>query len=158
MNVCATKERKKTILMLVLSVITILNLFFFTAISGQLSVRTNMYSYGSIQTITAGVKVYKDVSCTTILSQVPWGSIAPGQFNTNIIYIKNEGSTPLMLSLDTENWNPTNAPSYMTLSWDYNGQTIAPGQVVQSILTLSVSPNISGISSFNFEIIISGTG
>ena len=153
-----TKNRKRTIITLVVSVIFILNLFFFSIISGQLFVRTNMYSYGSIQIQTAGVTAYTDASCTTIVTVVPWGSLAPGSSGTNIIYLKNEGTTSLTLSLNTTNWNPINAPNYITLNWNYNGQTIAPDQVIQITLTLSVSQNISGISSFNFEIIIDGTG
>lgn len=152
-----TKNRKRTIITLVVSVIFILNLFFFSIISGQLFVRTNMYSYGSIQIQTAGVTAYTDVSCTTIVTEVPWGSLAPGSSGTNIFYIKNEGTFSLALSLDTTNWNPTNAPNYIALNWDYDGQTIAPDQVIQIILTLSVSQNINGINSFNFEIIIDGT-
>jgi hypothetical protein len=153
-----TKNRKRTIITLVASVIFILNLFFFTVISGQVLVRTNMYSYGSIQIQTAGVTAYKDASCTTLVTEFPWGSLAPGSSGTNIIYLKNEGHTSLTLSLNTTNWNPTNAPNYITLNWNYNGQTIAPNQVIQIIFTLSVSQNISGINSFSFEIIIDGTG
>jgi hypothetical protein len=156
-NVHTTKHRKQTIITLVISAISILNLFFFATISGQLFTRTNMYSYGTIQIQTAGVTAYRDFACTTRVSEVAWGSLAPGSSGTNIIYLKNEGTTSLTLSLDTTNWNPTNAPNYMTLSWDYNGQTIAPNQVVQIIFTLSVSQSINGINYFSFEIMIGGT-
>ncbi len=68
----------------------------------------------------------------------------PG-FLTNIIYVKNEGTTFLTRSLDTTDWNSTNAPDYMSLNWDYDGTTVAPNQVIQVTLTLSVSQNITGI-------------
>jgi hypothetical protein len=143
---------------LVVLVISILNLFVISTISGQLLVRTNLYSHGSIQIQTIGVKAYSDASCTTPVSDVAWGTLTPGLSSTNIIYIKNEGTSSLTLSLDTTNWNPTNAPNYITLNWDYGGQTIAPDQVIQIIFTLSVSQTINGINDFNFEIIIDGTG
>ncbi|MCW4015260.1 MAG: hypothetical protein NWF06_02725 [Candidatus Bathyarchaeota archaeon] len=153
----ATKKRKQTIIILFLSTVSILNVFFLTAISGQLLVKTNMYSYGSIQIQTAGITAYRDSSCNTRVSGVAWGTIAPGSFETQIVYIKNDGSSPLTLSLDTTNWNPTNAPGYMDLTWNYDGQTIDPNEVLPVALTLSVDSGISGINSFNFEIVINGT-
>jgi len=157
-NVHTPKKRKQTIMVLFVSVLSILNLFVLNTISGQLLVRNNLYSYGSIQIQTIGVTAYRDISCTTTVSSIALGTFTPGLFTTNIIYIKNEGTTSLTLSLDTTNWNPTNAPNYIALNWDYNGQTIAPSQVIKIILTLSVSQNVNGINSFNFEIIIDGTG
>ena len=157
-NVHASKKRKQTIIVLFVSVLSILNLFVLNTISGQLLVRNNLYSYGSVQIQTIGVTAYRDVSCTTTVSSVAWGTLTPGRSSTNTIYVKNEGTSSLTLSLDTTNWYPASAPNYIALNWDYNGQTIAPNQVIQITLTLSVSQTISGISSFNFEIIIDGTG
>jgi hypothetical protein len=117
-----------------------------------------MYSYGSIQIQTAGIAVYKDASCTTKASNVPWGTISPGSSRENVFYIKNEGTTALNLFLDTANWSPTNAANYLTLSWNYGGQTIQPNQVIKVTLTLTVSPSISGIDTFSFDIILTGTG
>ena len=152
-----TKNRKRVIITLFVTVIFVLNLFFFSIISGQLSTRTQMYSYGSIQIQTAGIAAYRDASCTTTASNVPWGTIAPGSSGKYTLYIKNKGTTSLNLFLDTTNWNPTNAANYMTLTWNYNGQKIEPNQVIQITLTLSVSQSISGIDSFNFEIVLTGT-
>ncbi|PVX26662.1 MAG: hypothetical protein CW691_00755 [Candidatus Bathyarchaeum sp.] len=157
-SVHATKKRKQTILILFVSLVSVVNLFFLSTISAQLSVRTNLYSYGSIQIQTAGVTAYRDASCNTLMSDVAWGTINPGTFGTNIIYIKNEGAAPITLSLDTINWNPTNAADYMSLTWDYDGHALEPNEVVQITLKLSVSQSINGINNFNFEIIINGTG
>jgi hypothetical protein len=157
MKIHMPKKRKQLIVVLFVSALSIFNVLFLNTISAQLLTRTNLYSYGSIQIQTTGVKAYSDVTCTTPASNVAWGTLTPGISRTNIIYIKNEGSSPLTLSLDTTNWNPTNAPNYITLNWNYDGRAIAPNFVTQIVLTLSVSPNISGISSFNFEIVIGGT-
>ena len=154
----ASKKRKQTIIIMFVSMFAILNLFVLNTISGQLLVRSQLYSYGSIQIQTIGVTPYSDASCSTPVSSVSWGTLSPGLSSTNIIYLKNEGTSTLTLSLDTTNWYPTNAPNYISLDWNYNGQTLAPNQVIQIILTLSVSQTINGIDSFNFEIIIDGTG
>lgn len=55
------------------------------------------------------------------------------------------------------NWNPKAASRYITLSWDYGGQSISPNNVVPVVLTLSVSKDISGITNFSFDIIITAT-
>jgi hypothetical protein len=153
-----TKKRKKIMLLLVIVSSLVLNLFLLSTISGQLSTRTQMYSYGSIQIQTAGIAVYRDASCTTKASDVSWGTLTPGSSRENVLYIKNEGTTPLNLFLDTANWSPTNAANYLTLSWNYGGQTVALNQVIRITLTLTVSQSISGINNFSFDIILTGTG
>ena len=83
--------------------------------------------------------------------------IQPIFHKTNTFYLRNEGNSDLTLSLDATNWIPSNAQNYLTLSWNYGGQVIRPNQVLQVTLTLSVSPNITGIENFNFDIEIVGT-
>jgi hypothetical protein len=152
-----TKKGKKMMLLLVIVASLVLNLFLLSTISGQLSTSTQMHSYGSIQIATAGIATYRDAGCTTTASEIPWGTLAPGASGEYIFYIKNEGETSLTLSLSTANWSPANAANYITLSWNYNGQTIAPNQVIQITLTLKVSQSISGINSFSFDIVLTGT-
>jgi len=156
MNLLAKKGKKMMLLLVILASI-ILNLFLLGTISGQLSTRTQMYSYGSIQIQTVGIATYRDAACNTIASEVPWGTLAPGSSREYALYIKNEGTTSLNLLLEAENWSPTNAANYITLSWNYDGQPLAPNQVIHATLTLTVSQSISGIDSFGFDIILSGT-
>jgi len=153
-----TKKGKKMMLFLFIVASLVLNLFLLSTISGQLSTRTQMYSYGSIQIQTTGIAAYRDAGCTTRASDVPWGTLKPGSSGQYVFYIKNEGTTSLNLFLNTENWSPANAANYITLSWNYNGQTVAPNQVIQVTLTLTVSQSISGINSFGFDIVLTGTG
>jgi len=58
----------------------------------------------------------------------------------------------------TSNWSPSNASSFMALSWDYGGQTLNVDEVIQVKLTLSVSASIEGITDFSFDIVIVGSG
>jgi len=85
---------------------------------------------------------------------VTWGTLQPGESQNLICYIKNEGSSPTTLSLETSSWSPTEAQTYLDLSWNYNGYPIGPDEVVQIMLTLSVDSNIEGISTFSFDITI----
>jgi len=153
-----TKKGKKMMLLLLIVASLVLNLFLLSTISGQFATRTQMYSHGSIQVETAGLATYRDASCTTRAYEIPWGTLAPGSSGEYVFYIKNEGTTSLNLFLNTANWSPTNAANHITLSWNYNGQAVAPNQVVQITLTLKVSQSISGIDNFSFDIVLTGTG
>ena len=115
-------------------------------------------SSGAIQIqTTAGIGVYSNSQCSTQLSSILWGTLQPGGSQSAICYIKNEGNTPITLSLQASNWSPASASNYLALSWNYNNQPISPNQVVQVTLTLSVASNIAGITNFGFDITIIGS-
>ena len=115
-------------------------------------------SAGTIQIqTTAGIGVYSNAQCNTQLTSVSWGTLQPGGNQIAICYIKNEGNTPITLSLQASNWSPSSASNYLALSWNYNNQPISPDQVVPITLTLSVASNIAGITNFGFDITIIGS-
>lgn len=113
-------------------------------------------SNGSVKGV--GVGIYWNQACTNATSSISWGTLDPGSNVNKTIYIRNEGNTAATLSMTTSNWNPTNASSYMTLSWNYGGQTLSVYQVVQVKLTLSVSSSVTGITNFSFDITITASG
>ena len=106
-------------------------------------------------TVTAvGVGVYSDNGCATVLSTVGWGTLNPGDVKTYTMYVRNEGNVPVTLSMGAGNWNPASASSYITLTWDKENYVLPAGQVVQAVLTLTVSSSVSGVTSFSFDITI----
>ncbi|RLI11174.1 hypothetical protein DRO25_02420 [Candidatus Bathyarchaeota archaeon] len=124
--------------------------------AGLLMAYQRVPNSGNVKTV--GVGVYWDNACTNNVTSIDWGFLEPGATVNKTVYIKNEGNTPMVLNITTDNWNPASASENITLSWNREGyvlNTTAP--VVQAILTLSVSPNISGVTSFSFDIIITGT-
>jgi hypothetical protein len=74
------------------------------------------------------------------------------------IYARNEGNSVVVLSKTVQNWNPSNAQSYVSLNWNYANQTLSVNQVLQVNLTLIVSSTVSGITNFSFDVTISATG
>ena len=115
-------------------------------------------STGTIQIqTTAGIGIYSNSQCSNQLNSVSWGTLQPGGTQTATCYIRNEGNTPITLTLQVSNWNPAAASNYLALNWNYNNQPISPNQVVQVTLTLSVNPNIQGITTFGFDITIVGS-
>ena len=103
------------------------------------------------------IDVYSDSACTEPISSVEWGSIEAGRSKDRIVYVKNNGDHEVSLSLSTDDWSPSSASQYMQLSWDYDGSVLQKGAVEQIMITLTVSSSISGVSNFNFNIVITGT-
>jgi len=111
---------------------------------------------GSIKGL--GLGAYWDPQCTNATSSFDFGALEPGSSKDFALYLRNEGNSALTLSMTSENWNPVNAADYMALTWNREGQQINPDEVVECVITLSVSENIQGVSSFSLDIIISGIG
>jgi hypothetical protein len=113
-------------------------------------------SVGTLRAI--GIDVYWDEGLTDKVTAINWGLLMPGSQKTYTIYVSNEGILPLTLSMSASNWNPPSASYYITLTWNYNGQTINAGKAIQVTFTLTVSKSITGINNFNFDITAEGSG
>lgn len=111
---------------------------------------------GSLKTID--IEAYWDENLTNRVNGINWGLLEPGDQKSFSIYLHNEGNSAVTLSMSTSNWNPSAAATYLTLSWDYNAQTIEADKNLQVTLTLNVSADITGITNFSFDIIVVGTG
>jgi hypothetical protein len=105
-----------------------------------------------------GVGIYWDSACANQTSSINWGMLESGTNKTVTIYVRNEGNTFVTLSKTLQNWNPIIASNYVTLNWDYSGQTLSVNQVARVNLTLAVSSTVSGITNFTFDITITATG
>lgn len=104
-----------------------------------------------------GVGVYWDEACIVNVTSIDWGFLEPGTVANVTVYIQNEGTTPVMLNMTTDNWSPVLAQNYITLTWNLEGSVLNSGDIFQAVLTLSVSSDISGVTNFTFDITISGT-
>ena len=124
-------------------------------VMGTLLGQVTLPNLGTVKAI--GVGVYWDSGCSNSVTSINWGTVEPGSTNDVTVYIKNEGNTPATLSSSTENWDPSIASTYMSLTWNYGGQVIDVGAVVQVTLSLTVSDTIEGVTSFSFDIVIIGS-
>lgn len=116
-------------------------------------------SSGSIAIQTSlGLGVYLDASCTTPMTSLSWGTLQPGGSQNVVCYIKNEGNTPTTLSMSTSDWSPTSAETYLNLNWNYDSNPLDVDVVIQITFTLTVSPDITGVTDFSFNVNIVGTG
>ncbi len=103
------------------------------------------------------IGVYSNSGCTTAESSISWGQIAPGGTNTVTVYVRNLGTQSVTLALSLTNVNPTGLSSYLTLKWNYAGQTLAASASLAVTLSLTVAASVSGVSSFSFNTVIAGT-
>jgi hypothetical protein len=127
-----------------------------TLVSGLLTASQTIPNTGNVKAV--GVGVYSDSGCNQKVLSIQWGTLDPGETSHEPVYIRNEGNTAVVLTMTTENWSPASASSYITLSWNLEqGYVLDPAESVETVLTLSVSPSISGVESFTFDIIITGT-
>jgi hypothetical protein len=124
------------------------------ALAGLTAYRT-IPSTGNVK--TSGVNVYWNLACTNETTNINWGSLTPNSTKSYTLYVKNNGTVPLTLSMMTDSWSPSNAASYVTLNWNCTGQILNQNSVTAASLTLIVSPNTTGITSFSFDITITGT-
>ena len=60
--------------------------------------------------------------------------------------------------MHSTNWYPSNAESFLDLTWDYNGQLINHSDSIPVTFILTVSPAIEGITDFGFDHTIVATG
>lgn len=125
-----------------------------SALGALVSTRT-ISNTGSI--VAVGIGVYSDSGCTTVLTSISWGALSPGGTATHTIYLKNNGTVPVTLTMATGSWNPTLASSYITLAWDKQNTVLAAGSSVPAVLTLTVSSGITGVTNFSFDVNITGT-
>ena len=112
-------------------------------------------SRGAVKAL--GVGVYWDKACSNSVSYIDWGIVDPGSQKNVTVYVRNEGNVPTHILLDTVNWDPPNASSYITLGWDYSEQPVKPDESTKVTFILLISPSIQNVTDFDFGIVIVGT-
>lgn len=123
--------------------------------AGLLAATRTIPNSGNVRAV--GVGVFWNLACTNETKSINWGSMDPNSSRSFPVYVRNNGTVPLQLSIATSGWNPSAASSYMAMSWNCTGYSLDHDSIVAAVLTLSVLPNISGVTTFSFDITITGT-
>lgn len=124
-------------------------------VSGGLVTSKSVSTSGVLATANLGV--YSDSACTQSLASLDWGTISPGGSVSRTVYVKNLGNTEVTLSLMAANWYPAVANGPVSVAWNRQGATLAAGGATATTLTLSVSSDASGFTSFSVDNVITGT-
>ena len=110
----------------------------------------------SALTVEAGlIGIYWDSECINEVYSIDWGDLSPGSSIPVTVYIRNEADSPVCLSLNTTDWDSPEASEHISLDWNYTGNTMSPEDATKTTLKLSISPQISGVTTFSFNIDIS---
>jgi hypothetical protein len=110
---------------------------------------------GTINTINLGV--YSDSDCTQAVTALNVGTLNPGGTATQTIYIKNIGNVAETLTMTTNNWTPTIAPTYLTLTWNRQNTVLNAEASIQATLTLTVATNTGSLTTFSCDVTLTGT-
>ena len=105
-----------------------------------------------------GLKAYADPEATKEVSAIDWGTIPAGGISQTMLYLKSTSTVPSNLTLTTENWDPSVAEQFMTLTWDYDGTPLQPAEIRAVTFTLRVSEDVVGITEFAFDLVITAAG
>jgi hypothetical protein len=135
-----------------ITTICILTIVILGALTENFGSNKNLVNAGPVKAF--GVGIYWDQACTNRTLSLDWGSIEAGSNKTLTIYIKNEANSEVSVWLGAANWTPSASLDYISLNWNYSGQILKADEVIPLELTLTVYPNISGITGFNFDTII----
>jgi hypothetical protein len=152
-----TKTRKSFRPLIFAVAFCVFNILVYTTVSVSMF-STTIGSGGTMKAVNVGV--YWDAGCSNPVSYLDWGIVELGSQKDLTIYIKNEAESnvPVSISLSTVSWDPVEASSYMSLSWDYSGQFIEVDASIEVTLTLSISSGLHDIDNFNFGVVIAGSG
>lgn len=99
------------------------------------------------------LKIFKDEALSEELKQIYWGWVYPNSTQYIDMWIKNVGSMNLKLDINAINWNPSEA-SQLAFYHDYRDVTMIPDQMIKVRVALHCPANISGVTSFSFDISI----
>jgi len=99
------------------------------------------------------IGVYWDENCSLRVYSIDWGILSPGEAEEVVVFVRNEGNESFLFILTPQNWVPENASNHLRFSWSCEDSKVEVGEAVRVTLTLSVSPDITGIYDFSFDIV-----
>jgi hypothetical protein len=150
-----SRRKVATVILAAVALTTIAG-FMLAQVASNIQTSSTLSNVGTVKAV--GIGVYWDAGLTNRTTAINWGTVDPGTQKAFTVYVRNEGNSAITLSQAISNWNPSTASTYMTLTWNYNNQPVNAGAITQVTLTLTVSPSISGITVFGFDIAIIGNG
>jgi len=107
--------------------------------------------------LSVGIGLFQDAEASLPLTEVGWGVLYPGSTMGRTVYVRNMGDAPLTLSFNVLDWNPSQAPLFISVSWSEEGKRLEKGEVRPTELILTVSPDIKDIREFSMNLVFEGT-
>lgn len=144
---CFLKASYKTlVLVAIVATISVASTTLVSIMLGSSDYDVYLPSLGTIKTLD--VEVYWDqngenrretVSWDEIkIEKLDWDEITINPVDTTV-YVKSVSNSRVTLNIFLTDWNPVEISDYLTISWDYNGAPIDPGEIIPVTMTLSAS-------------------
>jgi len=70
------------------------------------------------------------------IKKVEWDEITMEPIST-IVYVKSVSNFRVTMDIFLTGWSPAEISNYITISWDYEGEEMDPGDIIPVTLTLS---------------------
>ena len=108
---------------------------------------------GAVKTGELNFNVYWDRFRTQPVTHIDWGEMEPGETKTVTIYVANfELRSIYIVNIVSQNSDPIEFTTFHGVTGDLN--EVGSYRVEPINLSLYISPNIIGIETFKFDIII----
>jgi len=120
------------------------------SIAKLLSSRTSTLNVSAVETMD-NIEVYWDENCSQRVHSIDWGVLSPGETKEVVVYVQTEQNESFFLT--PINWNPQNVFQYLSFSWNREDNEIEVANVSKVTQSLTVAPQIIGITDFSFDII-----
>lgn len=114
---------------------------------------------GNVSAVETGSSLgaYWDAGCSARVSSIDWGNMTPSQTKNITFYIRNEGLTTIFLSGIAKNWNSITAQGYIRFVFGSDDQRALASEVKKVTCSLTISPEITNITNFSFDVLFQGT-
>jgi hypothetical protein len=121
--------------------------------------RPGGFEVGNVSAVetSSSLGAYWDAGCSEMVSSLDWGNMTPSQTKNITFYIRNEGLTTVFLSGIAKNWNSITAQGYIRFVFGSDDQRALASEVKKVTCSLTISPEITNITNFSFDVLFQGT-
>lgn len=108
------------------------------------------------------LSVYDSISATTEIISINWGTLLPTETKTFKLYIQNDATINMSISITSQNWNPTYAEDSINFTysegsmWSGHYPILCPNQRASIWLDITANENPPS-GDFSFDVVITGT-
>lgn len=130
----------------ILTLLTLLTVFLvFSSTTQRAIAGSGVLTYGALD-------VYWDETCVDKVVAIDWGVLTPGETKPVTVYVRNEGTEPLTVTVTTSDWNPvTEYISFYAANFTLPVDAILPRE-----WSVTIAEDIRLIKSFAFNITVWG--
>jgi hypothetical protein len=106
---------------------------------------------------SVGLEVYWDVDRIDYVTVIYWGALSPDDTVTVNVWLYNNGTLPITVTFQQDNWSSELASQYLVIGWDYDGIPIVSDEIIPVTLSLHVDPLIHDVGFGSVDLVFVAT-